>query len=347
MAKWNKKLGLVFLNLGLLTVTPNFANADSCYDPCCDPCSFGGFEIGADFLYWKPCVDNLDYVYYFEGETTSASTPSITERHSGYKSVCLDWEPGFRIRVAKDDVWCDWRLSASYTWLNINNSATSTKLGVTDGEFLISPLFTFFDDFLQNFEVIKGKYDTSYNTWDVLFSYDISCNRCHTFSPFWGVEGLIFNQELSAIGFADVTIDNVDVLAAKWTSDYFGVGLKLGTDYVFQMLDCLKLYASASGSITVGNHDNKLVNTEYDASGNITIDTFKSDDNCQFVPGYHLAVGVLYESDMCGCDYGFRLGWESTEWRNVSNPRQFALFGSSNTSTVGFHGLVAGLDFSF
>lgn len=345
MAKWNKRLGLVFINLGLLTVTPNFANADSCYDPCCDPCSFGGFEIGVDFLYWKPCVDNLDYVYR-EGVTTETSTDPVTNETSyGNNCICLDWEPGFRIRFAKDDVWCDWRLGVSYTWLNINSSS-SAKLG-TDS-FISSPLFDI-DQFVdQSYTVIKGKYDTAYQAWDVLFAYDISCNRCHTFSPFWGVEGLIYNQEILVNGYLDPTVDDVSASSSKWTSDYFGVGLKLGTDYVFQMLDCLKLYASASGTITVGDHDASHNYYEYDASGNIDLHKFNDADCCHIVPGYHLAVGLLYESNTCGCDYGIRLGYEFTEWRNISNPRPlFNEVGNGTVTTVGFHGLVAGLDFSF
>jgi len=369
MAKWNKKLGLAFISLGLLTMTPNFANADCSYDPCCDPCSFGGFEIGADFLYWKPCVDNLDYavVKYADGGDTELSTSKW-----GYKCVCLDWEPGFRIRLGKDDVWCNWRLDASYTWLDINTSS-SCKAPTGDDAYVSSPMFhpiqgngydgaPTFDELTY----VKGTYDTTYQTWDVLLSYDISCNRCHTFQPFFGVEGLILDQDIKVHAYVDPDDTTLDTISLAWNSDFFGVGLKIGTNYQFQMFDCLKFYGGASGVITVGDRDGRGRGYVTDGSGNVHEGIFSDSDCCQFVPGYHLAVGLLYETDMCGCDFAVRVGWEFVQWHNVSNPRAFsgdktiaqkqsedgsdakAYFSSSSDyTTFGLHGLTVGLDFSF
>ncbi len=363
MAKWNKKLGFVFINLALLTMTPNFANADSCYDPCCDPCSFGGFEIGADFLYWKPCVDNLDYAVVRYKDASEGTSPEITTKKYGYKCLCLDWEPGFRIRFGKDDIWCNWRLNGSYTWQNVTSSAACKHegtAGITDG-YVSSPLFHpalhFTEDDPNFWELTKvtGKYDLTYQTWDVLLAYDIACNRCHSFQPFFGVEGLILNQEYRTKGYVDYENDDVDSVSAKWSSDFFGVGLKIGTDYQFQMFDCLQFYGSAAGSITVGDHDGKYVGGVWDQSGNGDFSAFSDGDCCQFVPGYHLAAGFLYETDACGCEFAVRLGWEFVQWHNVSNPRSFSNWipgneyfsSSSDYTTLGFHGLVAGLDFSF
>ncbi|MEM1283261.1 MAG: Lpg1974 family pore-forming outer membrane protein [Chlamydiota bacterium] len=358
MAKWNKKLGLVFLNLGLLTMTPNFANADSCYDPCCDPCSFGGFEIGADFLYWKPCVDNMDYAVVRYSDTTEGTSPTTTTSKWGYKCLCLDWEPGFRIRFGKDDIWCNWRLNASYTWLDVNTSATCKV--PDNADYVTSPFFHPNFRFLQDPEfsdltVVKGTYDTTYQTWDVLLAYDIACNRCHSFQPFFGVEGLILDQGITASGFVTEDISDVDFYKTKWTSDFFGVGLKIGSDYQFQMFDCVKFYGSAAGTITVGDFDGKYTGYVVNASGEISKSIFADGDCCRVVPGYHLAAGLLYETDACGCEFAIRLGWEFVQWHNVANPRAFSsalpldehYSSSTDYTTLGFHGLVAGLDFSF
>lgn len=359
MAKWNKKLGLVFINLGLLTMTPNFANADCCYDPCCDPCSFGGFEIGADFLYWKPCVDNLDYAVVKYNSSSEGSSPETTTNKWGYKCLCLDWEPGFRIRFGKDDIWCNWRLDGSYTWLDIKSTA-SCKKPDSGVEYVSSPLFHIAqgnqdDPDFNELTYVAGKYDTTYQSWDVLLSYDIACNRCHSFQPFFGVEGLILNQKIGVAGLVDYETDEADAIAAGWNSDFFGVGLKVGTNYEFQMFDCLKFYGSASGVITVGDRDGKFKGLTYDASGNIDEFLFTDGDCCQFVPGYHLALGLLYETDACGCEFAVRVGWEFVQWHNVSNPRVFTSGGeyreyfssSADYTTFGLHGLTVGLDFTF
>jgi Legionella pneumophila major outer membrane protein precursor len=361
MAKWNKKLGLVFINLGLLTMTPNFANADSCYDPCCDPCSFGGFEIGVDFLYWKPCVDNLDYAVVKYHHTTEGTSPVIDSNKWGYKCLCLDWEPGFRVRFAKEDIFCNWNLSGSYTWLDVCSSGSCKEPSADLDAYVSSPLFhpaMNNDEFAPEFgelTYVGGNYDTTYQTWDVLLSYDIACNRCHSFQPFFGVEGVILNQEIKVAGFQDYEHHYADAMAAKWNSDFFGVGLKIGSAYEFQLNDCVKFYGSASGVITVGNRDGKYVGAVYHQSGEVDKWIFTDSDCCQFVPGYHLAAGLLYETDACGCDFAVRLGWEFVNWHNVSNPRAFTsgkdgqefFSASSDYTNVGFHGLVAGLDFSF
>lgn len=359
MAKWNKKLGLVFVNFGLLAMAPNFVNADSCYDPCCDPCSFGGFDVGVDFLYWKPCVGNLDYAVVRHADSVNGTTPIVTTSKAGFKTLCLDWEPGFRIRAGKDDVWCNWRLEGSYTWLSLDDHA-STRKSETD-IYVASPLFhpqfntDGFGPAFDDLQEIKGHYDATYQTWDVLLSYDIACNRCHNFQPFFGVEGLIFNQEFKVAGLEFPDDGSVDAIYASWKSDFFGVGLKIGTAYEFQMFDCLKFYGKASGTITVGNHDGEYRAAEIDASGNKLRGSVNDDDCCQFVPGCNLALGFLYETCMCGYDLAVKAGWEFTQWYNVSNARIFSngnedeefYSPSSHYTNPGFQGLVVGVDLSF
>lgn len=358
MKKWNKMLGMVIPSLCLLTMAPGMANAnDCCYDPCCDPCSFGGFEIGADFIYWKPCVDNLDYaaVAY---EQQSHSSPVSYSNDYAYKCLCLGWEPGFRVRFGKEDILCNWDLYGSYLWLGIN-SKSKCKEPKGDGTFVTSPLFSAVlemnsDPSNTELTFVEGKYDSTYQNWDAVVSYDISCNRCHSFQPFFGVEGLIFNQKLVIDGYVDHEIYDMDSKHMKWTSDFFGVGLKMGTAYVFEF-NCFKFYANASGAIVVGDHDGVNKQTRYDASGVKFSYKFKDADCCQFVPGLHMGLGFIYESDACGCEYAIRAGWEFVKWCNVNNPRRFyeseegllTNASASDYTTLGLHGLVVGLDFEF
>jgi len=358
MAKWNKKLGLVFVNFGLLTMAPNFANADNCYDPCNESCGFGGMDFGVDFLYWKPFVEHPDYAVLRHKDQHGEGNQDVCSSKWGYKCLCLDWQPGFRLRAGKDDVWCNWRLDGSYTWLQVNSSGRCTR--ADDNEFVASPLFhpsfddCFCDPRFEDLTTVRGHFDLTYQTWDVIFSYDIACNRCHKFAPFFGVEGLIYNQKYCVGGFADPENRNADSVRSKWSSDFFGVGLKWGTAYEFQLIDCLKFYSNASGTITVGEHDGKFRCSSNDPSGNVQKRSFSDGDCTRFVPGYKLAVGFLYESEMCGYDFVVRAGWEFNQWFNLSAPRKFFSkedggehCSASQHHNPGFHGLVAGLDLQF
>lgn len=360
MAKWNKKLGLVLVNFGLLTMAPNFANADGCYDPCSEPCSMNGFDVSVDFLYWKPCGDVPDYAVVRYADVDNEKSPDTITSKWAYKCLCLDWQPGFRIRAGKDDVWCNWRLDGSYTWLSVDNCSKG-DCHSEDVEYMSSPLFhpSLDDDgygpAFDELTGVKGQYKTNYQTWDVLLSYDIACNRCHTFKPFFGVEGLVLNQEISALGFLNKDVRDADLIGTRWNSDFNGVGLKVGTFYEFQMLDCLKFFGKASGSILVGSHDGKFVGTSVDGSGNRHKVVFYDGDCTQVVPSCNLAIGVVYETELCGTDVRVKCAWEFTEYGNISNPRTFSngnvgeeyFSASPDYNDQGFQGLVVGAEFAF
>jgi len=397
MANWNKKIGLSVLSLGLLAMTPNVASANDCYscDPCFDPCSLGGFEVGVDFIYWKPCYDNTEWAVKQFSSTTTTGGAAVSEYRSNYAAVCPSWEPGVRVRVAKRDILCDWTLSGSYTWIHSTDSDSihaSADSGIAS-DYVTSPLFgpnigtQSFSIGNVYFTEGTASWKSNYQTWDVLLSYDFKCNRCSTFTPFFGVEGLILSQQLDAAfnyyadadasgsesgsgsGSATSSGSGFDIDEAafvKWKSSYFGVGLKLGTDYVFNLFDCLKLFARASGSIVVGdNSSSSSQKWNYgNGTGTATFQTlakYNDDDCCLIVPGYNIALGVQYDSCWCGTDVALRLGWEFVQWFNIANPRTYAnsfdgvttnvanasQASSGNTSTIGYNGLTLGLDVRF
>ncbi len=377
MAKWNKKIGLVFLNLGLLTITPNPASADDCRSSC-DPCGnsndscadscFGGIEIAADFLYWKPCVDDLTY-----GASVSpvdTSTTGLSLRTIKYKNICPNWEPGFRITAGKDDVWCGMRLAASYTWINMNNSNhSSTQCGTSLPGWIESPLIHPALSGITDRHAIRGSWDATYQTWDVLFSFDLCGNRCYSFRPFFGLAGLIFDQSMKVALFDDDCRILADSVHMRWDNDYFGIGFKVGSHYSYQVCDGFSIFANASGTIVSGDSDdkfNKNTQTSVGLDGiTLTRLTFEEPScSCQMIPGYHLQLGIEYVSDMCNCETNIRIGWEYLIWHNISNPRRFFDSGSlatgattafrdgtyssqANTTTFGFHGLMVGMDFNF
>lgn len=378
MAQWCNKVGLAVAVLSTLTAIPDKANAandcfsyDSCCEQSCDPCSFTGVEVGADFLYWKPCVDELDFVAV--ESTASFTEDGIPETHTSlrYKDICQGWEPGVRVRIALPDCWCDWTLSGSYTWINLKNSNSLDLLDdedLTENAALISgsirsPLLhgsfaSVLPEFFAGWEIAKGRLDTTYQTWDALFSYDVVCNRCNILSPFFGVEGLILNQELKAY-YLESLDSEINKAVFDWSSDYFGVGLKVGTDYTYNLFDCLKVFARASGSLVVGNDCAESNQAVFLGAASQTINvrslSYKDDDKFIIVPGYHLQLGVLYESCYCGMDFGIRLGWEFVNWHNVPNHRVFpsdvdvnnALSTSPTVRTLGFQGFLAGGEIRF
>lgn len=200
MAIWNKKIGFATLSLGLLAMTPNMTEAADCYtcEPVCDPCNqcadscFGGLDFGIDFLYWKPAIDDLDFCARYEPVdiVSTGFNPTGTAHHIKYHGVCPGWEPGFRLRLAKEDCWCDWKLGLSYTRVKSTQHRkcdSCTECETSNPIVIVGPPLFGADRFgtgADVFNFAKAKWESTYQTWDVLFSYDIDCCRCHVFTPF-------------------------------------------------------------------------------------------------------------------------------------------------------------------
>lgn len=356
--KWVKATAVALaLAVPSLSQAAYYNSCDPC-NPCgnpCDPCaSFCDmdFTIGADFLWWKPCVDELEYA------TIDVPAVPVTTVASQYAAVCPKWEPGFRVYLGVPGLCYDFDLTASYTWIYSGTTATAVAVAPAGiGGFRLHPALAAFatDEYLG----ASSSYRLHYNEWDVLFSYRVACNPCHVFVPHFGIAGIVTSSTQSGFytALADLVLDpDTD---AAWTSeaDYWGVGLRVGSDYEYKFSRCLKVFARAQGTILAGE-----AKSNYAAFGpteTAAIDTILiGEDNhcCAIVPGYHLAVGFQYDDKMCDMDVFFRIGYEFLNWWNMPNVRQFISSDTTNglgsatpasIRTLGFQGLFVGGGVSF
>ena len=370
MKRLNKKLALAMLSLGFAALTPSIASADSFgsrdFDPCCnEPCrtdscnDYCSFEFGAEFLYWKPCVDDLDFAAVTFGNFEDSDNPFEVR----YKSVCPEWEPGFRLTLRKSDAWKCFDLSFTYTWFNSDDAESATaRNGTHIAAVGLHPFLVEENPAVDNwFDFGRGKWEFNYQTFDLLFSYPFRCGSCHTIAPFFGVEIVRFDQEWRERYGYNPNTGPSTVALVKWESDFKGAGLKIGTDYSFLLCEGFSLFAKAAGAIVVGDSKTSNTQTEFtiDEAGNLSDEhflRFKDDDCCHFIPGWHLQLGFQFEDEACGCEYKLRFGYEMVQWYNLQNPRRWfepvatgnvAQSTHSNTTTVGFHGLFAGIEVQF
>lgn len=393
MNKLSKRFAYLLLTIGCISVAPVAATptASCACDPCvCDPCECGpanpsvcnpgcgpvhpsacnpgcgpvtssccSFDVGVDFLYWKPCVDDLDFAAKVEGVISDVDNPLEVR----YQSVCPEWEPGYRIFLKRENAWKCFNLSLSYTWLNADDSERSNA---HNGEGIaavgLHPLFANVESDNNFFDSGRGKWELNYQTFDVLLSYPFHCGSCQTIAPFFGVEIVKFDQEwdskyeITPFGSSLFTVG-----LAEWESDYTGAGLKIGTDYNYLLCDGLSLFTRISGTIAIGDAKTHNRQAQYivDNAGVISdarYIEFKDDDCCHVIPGCHLQLGLQYENNACGCEYQLRFGYEAVKWYNLQNPRRWfedteggniAQAIHSNTTTLAFHGLLSGIEVKF
>lgn len=327
MQRWRKMLSAALMSVAFFAFTPSSVQADSC-DPCCDPCGdVCGFDLGVEFLWWKACADDFDYAAVLEEGSSSTIH---------YKSVCPDWNPGVRVTIGKSDFNCDLGVRASYTYYQPDGSA-STPLAENLGSNV--PLF----------DKASASWDTKYHEWDLLMTYEFSCNECHRIVSSFGAAGIYFDQEFTATLSEESKKNEI-----KWDADYWGVGLRSGFDYYHRLNDCMVLTSSVNGTILTGEPCAKLVQKAYTSD---TLDkevTIKDDDCCQFVPGYQIAVGLNYDMNFCDCETTLTIGYEFVQWHNLPNHRSFSDDDTTtgnksyrSHTTLGFHGLTVGARMEF
>ncbi len=348
--RWKNALG--FLTLCILATTSAFADyydKERCPDFCA-PCRFDccGIEIGADFLYWQSCLNDLDYAIL---NNFDLGTNSVINRET-YQYLEHDYEPGFRVRAYKHNIWCGWDLSGSYTFYW---SQASNRVSPVGNQNLHSTLnHGGFNLTLDSTTLIEASHSIRYQSFDVLFHYPVDFSGlCHGFIPFWGVEGVKLDQNTVSLTDGEFGGSSA-TYSVNWDSELLGLGIKLGTDYNYRLMCGLEWFTRASVTILAGRNDS--TNTQVRAAGPTPTIFQLGFETCDTicVPGFHLQAGLAYEKEWCGWMMRGRIGYEFLDWWNVPRVRRFfddgeniGLSTGSNGSNLGLHGLLVGLDIGY
>ena len=327
--------------------------------------------FGVDFIYWKPCIDDLDFTAQYL-PTTEGINSTLELK---YKSICPSWNPGVRI-TAEIPAFCKGlQLAGSYTYVNVKEvRRVASRFQNTLSPLNIHPAII---NFVGNtlFDDAKGSLNIRYQDANILLEYPYIFSGTQKVTPYVGVELMsLIEQQYSRYRTSVIILDErlETILESKWRSDYFGIGLTGGTEIQIELCEKLAFVANASASILTGDAETKCKQMLHVPSGFSTIDAFmyKDDDCCHIIPGYHIQCGLNYSSFDLGCAYSFRFGYEFVEWQNVSNIRRFTdivqspvtdpepididLSGGgaanstqTNITDLGFHGLFVGLDLTF
>jgi hypothetical protein len=389
---------LLMMPLSTVSAYDSCCSYDPCCAPSfdCSGCGMGNFAVGVDFLYWKPLVDDLDYGYTtnFDG-----NSPNFVGSSSGlvqYQSVCTKWEPGVRVNLSAPCVLCNWDASASFTWMKSrsNDCASANSCGYEGcvvNTLLHPVLNSFVDELAQGrAQKITADWHSTYYNIDALLSYKINMNPCLDITPYFGIDALYLKQQQEGTAsIATYGYDSCPLARMCWDVNYWGVGLKMGSSVEQRCCDCLSVFANANATLLAGKISKaqnqqsfaKLLqnapiaracgdNCGNDCGNDCGSDccysdyntlTFKDSGCGSFVPGYHLQAGFKYASNLCGCNYAVRVGYEFLYWLNLPNPRRFATqlneleenicsigySSGTNERTFGFHGLFLGAEFKF
>lgn len=299
---------------------------------CPDSCHSCGDAIwvGGEFLFWRPCFSMQEWTSVLdETEVTNGNTTIITANFDN-KYFQNAWEPGFRIRAGLDKFASCLDLSFSYTYMQGKDRRTA----LLPGSFLNNGTST--DHF-------------RYQTFDILLHRTCALNCCHTITPYFGLEGLKFDQWFD-IQFASATLSSTTKTRVDGWQE--ALGLKFGAHYDWQLYSCLSFFFDGSFSILGGGQDLKQQTISFDGVNTTSSTNHANTSVC--IPGFHIQTGLTYHGCLCSRPYYLTLGYEFVDWFNIQQVRRGEITSTLVTTVnsqlaqrVGFHGLFVGLGFQF
>jgi len=287
----------------------------------------------AEVLFLKPCINDLDFAVS-SPENILASPPSGTGKIEKF-------EPGFRtafcLRAAKSDLFSGFGMALEYFYFRGENARHITREEGSIVPTLIHLGNIVGDPFNPNFA--KAKWMLRFQTLDAVINYPFSCRNAWFFTPYFGAEALMINQMTKSL----FTLTE-ESLSSRWESDFFGVGLVLGTRISWNLFDSFSIFTDVSARIIRGDTDaDDHFKIELNSSPN---QNFKFDyDDCLFVPGYKIIIGIEYAIDFCDKTFAIDAGYEFMQFGHVPNPRRYTsgngglpISTSPSTAYLGFHG---------
>lgn len=307
-------------------------------------CQVSSTLVFAEYLLFKPCIDDLDFAIKSDQDISTTVNPQGTGK---FQTLNPEFESGFRLGVDKNAILAGFGLSFRYLYLKAQKSASVTR---KNGGSLVPTMIHLGNVIENSFNAHEAiaKWSMRFQTFDVLVNHPIEYQECLLFTPYFGAEGLMIHQMIKS-EFSSL----VESMRSRWESDFFGVGIVIGTRFDWQYCSYFTLYTDVAARIIRGVAD---------MDDHFRIQTFDSldqnfkfrYDDCHFIPGYSIAIGIEFSQEFCSQLFSFDMGYEFMNFSNMQSPRRyvngnggFPISTSPSTSSVGLHGIFAGIRISF
>jgi hypothetical protein len=346
MEKSFKRLSLALLALGLSA--PAFADSAVVV-----PSQQGGFKIGIDALYLRATNSDLDYASSF----TSPTANTVNSRNAAV-DPSFDWgfyaQVGYLFPCTGNDI------TLSYTYLR-NNDTDSVVAANAVGGFLptvaVPPLSPLGLGLTGIFNAADGKAEFDLNAVDLDFGQRFTTGG-YDMRMFAGLRYASINHTLTANAIGDIDLGppivvTTDRGAQRFTSDYRGIGPRIGVDGRYCLQSGFGLDANFSTALLVGNVDAK-----YDATSVVAGVTpnaryqANSGSRTRVVPVLEAKLGADYTHIVDRCSKSslvFEAGYQVTNYFNAVDHARvvngFTILSQNTTSDVAFDGPYLGVKY--
>lgn len=290
-----------------------------------------GIALDVEFLYLKPNVKGINL-----GEIQEISSLS-GPIHQDY--VFLDWDmyPGARAFLGFRPGHDEWEIRTVWTYLHAKAKKKETpgdELGVYP-----NPDLPNFEQVDQGFIplAVLGKWRLNFNQVDLEVSRANAATPWLSFCPYAGLRSLWFYQNLNIFYLGG---EDEIAISSRMSSDYWGMGPKLGLDTKWGFGNGVSLYADITGALLWGFF--KTHSKAFDAMGH-TYDAISHEHTDILVLDF--TIGISYGTPLAdgNCHLGLKAGWEHHLYYETT------IFGGTDTpfGSAILQGLVLGAKLDF
>lgn len=312
-----------------------------------------GFIIGGDYLYWSPCISNMHYVSQGQNDLSEPSN------EVNYHFINTDWDSGFRVYLAKEDLFGCFDVMATYTSFDAKHTEAIFDDEVNFRWTWPTPIST------EDNHYATAEWKMDFQRIELVAGYSIEFGKgcCLALQPFAGVDTVSLKQDRidelmdlipkEAMNNEPAVVPNVYNSMTR-SLDYEGIGPMVGMGYYWELCEGLATFGRASLSLLVGKAD--IVDEQTFVNNSMSEDDFvnvqRYEDKCVCVPNLHLQTGLSYKACVCNKWLTFRIGYEYLQYVNAPShimydtDHQGSITGLNHNS-VTLQGFFGGVAFAF
>lgn len=262
-----------------------------------------GFFFSADYLYWKPVEDQLQYAVTLNGTSVETSTLFCLIDHD------FHYSSGFRIGMGYTfDCGCFSGWECSLDWTRFHQKDHSS----TSAPVVLAPLIAgLVDGNPPAGTSASSALNFKFDVVDLEISKHFSPFCCLDFIPFVGIEGARIDQHQRVNYFGISGLSDAQVMR---TNNFHGIGPILGLETQWYVW-CrnLDFFGSVASSLIYGNmdtHDDYLF-----VNGTTRTPKECTRDHCLARPSLQMQLGAEYHGCLCDTHpFHLKLAYEAQCW---------------------------------
>lgn len=301
--------------------------------------------VEADFLYWQPRMDGLQFA---QSGLYNESAPVISSQGKVY-NVDFDFKPGFRVGIGADFKHDGWDTLLDYTWIqnvSAKGSAYSDPNGLLIYPFENTPFFYAFNRIVS----MNAEWKLHFNAldWEVGRSFFVS--RFLMLRPFFGLKGAWIYQHYNVFAYNHYfTPIQLDLSSSYSNQDFQGLGIRGGFDSSWFFAKNWALYGNFAltgmwGFFHMTREDEVIsggpVGTDF-----VAVDIHNNYHTVK--PVLEFGIGLEWQTWFYQDKYRFavKAGWEDQIW--VENNQFIQLGDPPIVGDLTFEGLTLNFRFDF